>query len=98
MPRDQLLVLAGGTQAERVSAMSRLAQGSHRWIEIEHADTVILSSRIIPGCERAVHGMTCDLLRRGARVHTRLSELRVHASGHASQAEQEHMIELLRPS
>jgi ribonuclease J len=98
VPRDQLLVLAGGTQAERVSAMARLAQGNHRWLEIEHGDTVVLSSRIIPGCERAVHGMTCDMLRRGARVHTRLSEPRVHASGHASHAEQQHMIELTRPS
>jgi ribonuclease J len=97
MPRERLLVLAGGTQAERVSAMQRLAQGNHRWLELERGDTVILSSRIIPGCERAVHGMICDLLRRGAHVHTRITEPRVHASGHASSAEQSHMIELLRP-
>jgi ribonuclease J len=97
VPREQLLVLAGGTQAERVSAMQRLAQGNHRWLEIERGDAVIMSSRIIPGCERAVHVMICDLLRRGARVHTRVTEPRVHASGHASYAEQAHMIELLRP-
>jgi ribonuclease J len=56
-----------------------------------------MSSRIIPGCERAVHTMICDLLRRGAHVHTRLNAPKVHASGHASYAEQAHMIELLRP-
>lgn len=98
IPREQLLVLAGGTQAERVSAMQRLAQGNHRWLEIERGDTVVMSSRIIPGCERAVHTMICDLLRRGAHLHTRVTEPHVHASGHASHAEQAHMIELLRPN
>ena len=98
VPREQLLVLAGGTQAERASALFRLSQGNHRWLDVEPGDTVIMSSRIIPGCERAVHSMTCDLLRRGARVHTRLDRPYVHASGHASYAEQARMINLVRPN
>jgi len=96
-PRERLLVLAGGTQAERASALCRVAQGTHRWLDVEVGDTVVLSSRVIPGYERAVQGMLCNLLRRGARIHTRLSDPEVHTSGHASHAEQEHMIQLLRP-
>ena len=96
-PRDRVLVLAGGTQAERASAMYRIAQGTHRWLDIESGDTVIMSSRTIPGYERAVQGLLCNLLRRGARVHTRFSNPHVHSSGHASYAEQQRMIELLRP-
>ncbi len=96
-PRDHVLVLAGGTQAERASAMYRIAQGTHRWLDIETGDTVIMSSRTIPGYERAVQALLCDLLRRGARVHTQFSDPHVHSSGHASHAEQQRMIELLRP-
>jgi len=96
-PRERVLILAGGTQAERASALYRIAQGTHRWIDIEAGDTVIMSSRTIPGYERAVQGLMCDLLRRGARIHTRLSEPHIHSSGHASYAEQLRMVELLRP-
>jgi ribonuclease J len=96
-PRDELIVLAGGTQAEPASALMRLASDSHRDLAIEPGDTVVLSSRAIPGNERAVAVMTNDILRRGAKLHTRLSDPRVHTSGHASQAEQRHMIELVRP-
>jgi ribonuclease J len=96
-PRDRLLILAGGTQAERPSAMYRLAQGTHRWLDVEALDTLILSSRVIPGYERAVQEMICNLLRRGVNIHTRLSDPLVHSSGHASRAEQQRMIELIRP-
>ncbi len=97
-PRERVLVLAGGTQAERASAMYRIAQGNHRWFDIEAGDTVIMSSRTIPGYERAVQSLLCDLLRRGARIHTRFSDPHIHSSGHASHAEQRRMIELLRPN
>jgi ribonuclease J len=96
-PRDRVLVLAGGTQAERASALFRIAQGTHRWLDIEVGDTVVMSSRTIPGYERAVQSLLCDLLRRGARLHTRLTDPHVHSSGHASHAEQLRMVELLRP-
>ena len=96
-PRERVLVLAGGTQAERASALYRIAQGTHRWLDIEPGDTVVMSSRTIPGYERAVQSLLCDLLRRGAKIHTRLSDRNVHSSGHASYAEQQRMIELLKP-
>jgi ribonuclease J len=97
-PREALIVLAGGSQAERNSAMARLASGVHPMLEIEPGDTVAFSSRIIPGNERAVYMMMSDLLRRGARLHTRISDPDVHTSGHAGRSEQRQMIELTRPS
>lgn len=96
-PRSELLVLAGGSQAERNSAMQRLASGVHPMLEIEPGDTVAFSARVIPGNERAVYNMMSDLLRRGARLHTRLSDPDVHTSGHAGRSEQQRMIELTRP-
>lgn len=97
-PREQLLVIVGGTQAERNSGLRRLASHDHRWLVVEPGDTVILSSRTIPGNERAVRDMQCDLLRMGARVISRETHPEVHTSGHAARSEQRRMIDLLRPS
>ena len=97
MPREQVLVLAGGSQAEPASAMARLARGAHHLLTVEAGDTVVLSSRIIPGNERPVIDMVCQLLRLGARVHTRITDPDVHTSGHAGRTEQRRMMELIRP-
>jgi ribonuclease J len=97
LDRRELLVLAGGTQAEPNSAMSKLASGSHRDLTLDAGDTVIFSSRIIPGNERAVLNMQDELLRRGLVVHTRASIPEVHTSGHAGRSEQARMLELSRP-
>ncbi|HLV22532.1 MAG TPA: ribonuclease J [Polyangiaceae bacterium] len=96
-PRDELLVLAGGSQAERNSAMRRIAGGTYPYMEIEAGDDVILSSRIIPGNERGVFEMMADLLRRGVHLHSRISDPDVHTSGHAGRSEQLRMLELTRP-
>ncbi|MGC4091658.1 MAG: ribonuclease J [Polyangiaceae bacterium] len=97
LPRSKLLVLAGGTQAEKNSALRRLSLGTHQALSLDAGDTVILSSRAIPGNERPVSGMINDLLRAGMRVHSRLTEPAVHTSGHAGRSEQARMIELLQP-
>ncbi|HEY3235840.1 MAG TPA: ribonuclease J [Polyangiaceae bacterium] len=97
LPREQLLVLAGGTQAERNSALRRLAGGTHPLLSVETGDTVILSSRIIPGNERPVHDMMTDLLRKGATLHSWRTDPAVHTSGHAGRSEQSRIIEWLRP-
>lgn len=96
-PRERLLVIVGGTQAERNSGLRRLASGDHRWLAVQRGDTVIMSSRTIPGNERAVRDMQCDLLRAGARVISRETHPDVHTSGHAARSEQRRMIDLLRP-
>ncbi len=96
-PRDNLLVLAGGSQAERNSALARLGADTHNHLAIEAGDTVILSARIIPGNERVVYTLMSTLLRKGAVLHTRVTEPGVHTSGHAVREEQQRMLELLRP-
>jgi len=95
--RDTVLVLAGGTQGEGASAMRRLASQTHQHLRLEAGDTVIHSARVIPGNERVVHEMFCDLLRQGVRLHTRHSDPGVHTSGHAGKSEQAQMIEWLKP-
>jgi ribonuclease J len=97
MAPNELIVLAGGTQAERGSALRRLASGEHPLLSLGRGDTVILSSRVIPGNERPVFAMQNDLLRRGVTLHTRLTEPDVHTSGHAGRSEQRRMMELVRP-
>jgi len=97
MPRSALLVLAGGPQGESASAMARLAAGNHPDLAIEPEDSVVLSSRTIPGNERPVFEMVANAMRRHARVHTRVTDPDVHTSGHATRAEQAKMLDLIRP-
>ena len=97
MKRERVLILAGGTQAERLSAMRRLADGVHPLLTLSEGDTVILSSRVIPGNDRPVIAMVNALHRRGLTVHTRVTEPGVHTSGHAGRSEQSRMLELTRP-
>jgi ribonuclease J len=98
IPKQQLIVLAGGSQAEKNSGMRRVASGTHPAFQIEDGDAVIFSSRIIPGNDRPVFEMMADLLRRGARLHTRITDPGVHTSGHAGRSEQLRMLDLIRPS
>jgi len=97
MPRERVLVLAGGTQAEHGSAMRRLSLGTHPVLRLDEGDTVIFSSRAIPGNERAVFGMMNDLLRQGVRVHSRATDPALHTSGHPGRSELERMLALVRP-
>ncbi|APR83043.1 Ribonuclease J2 (endoribonuclease in RNA processing) [Minicystis rosea] len=97
IPRDKLLVIASGTQAERGSALTRLANGTHQHLRIDPGDVVILSSRIIPGNDRVVYDLMGDLLRAGVELVSRITDRRIHASGHAHRDEQRRMIELTRP-
>ncbi len=97
MPRNELLVLAGGTQAEHGSAMRRLSLGAHPALRLEAGDTVIFSSRAIPGNERIVSGMMNDLLRLGVEVHSRFTDPDLHTSGHPGRSELTRMIALVRP-
>jgi ribonuclease J len=97
MPRERVLVVASGTQAERMSTLTRLAAGTHPALRLDEGDTVILSSRIIPGNDRPVFDMMADFLRLGVKLVTRVTEPRVHTSGHAHRDEQLRMIELTRP-
>jgi len=97
-PPNQVLVLISGTQGEPMSALSRAAVETHKHAKIEPGDTVVLSSRIIPGNEKAIYRVIDHLFRRGAHViYEDGSKPPVHVSGHASQEELKLIINLVRP-
>jgi len=96
LPPEQVCIISTGSQGEPMSALIRIAMDDHKQIKLEKGDTVILSSRVIPGNERAISELINHLYRRGAEVfHERVSE--VHVSGHASQEELKLMLNLVRP-
>jgi ribonuclease J len=97
-PVDQLLVLISGTQGEPMSALSRAAVDSHRHAHIDAGDTVVLSSRIIPGNEKGIFRVIDHLYRRDANViYDDGSNGLIHVSGHGSQEEMRLLINLVRP-
>ena len=89
-------LLTTGSQGEPLSALSRIASGAHSQIQITAGDTVILSSRVIPGNERTISRLIDNLSRRGAEVHYEAISC-VHVSGHACQDELQLMLNLVRP-
>jgi len=97
-PVDQLLVLISGTQGEPMSALSRAAVDNHKHARIEKGDTVVLSSRIIPGNEKGIFRVIDHLYRRDANViYDDGSHGLIHVSGHGSQEEMRLLINLVRP-
>ena len=92
----QLTLLTTGSQGEPLSALIRIAVGDHRQVQMAPDDAVILSSRIIPGNERAISSMINHMYRRGAAVYHAGSD-GVHVSGHASQEELKLLLRLVRP-
>jgi ribonuclease J len=98
LPPEKVCVLISGTQGEPMSALSRAAVDNHKHAHIEKGDTVVLSSRIIPGNEKAIYRMIDHLFRRQAYViYDDGSSPPVHVSGHASQEELKLIINLVRP-
>lgn len=96
LPRDQVVVVTTGSQGEPLSVLSRMAMDDYKPIPLEEGDTVILSSRSIPGNEKAIARLINLLYRRGAEVfYQETSE--VHVSGHASEEELKLVLSLTRP-
>lgn len=88
--------LTTGSQGEPLSVLHRVALDDHKSIKIQPGDTVILSSKFIPGNEKTISNLINHLYRRGAEVHyEKVSE--IHVSGHASQEELKTMLQLTRP-
>jgi ribonuclease J len=98
LPPQRVCVLISGTQGEPMSALSRAAVDSHKHAKIDSGDTVLLSSRIIPGNERPIYRMIDHLFRREAHViYEDGSKPPVHVSGHASREELKLLINLVKP-
>ncbi len=97
-PPEKLCVLISGTQGEPMSALSRAAVDNHKHAKIEKGDTVVLSSRIIPGNEKTIYRMIDHLFRREAHViYEDGTSPPIHVSGHASQEELKLIINLVKP-
>ncbi len=93
----KVTVLISGTQGEPMSALSRVAVDNHKHISAERGDTVVLSSRIIPGNEKPIYRMVDHLARRGADVMYGSMNPPLHVSGHASAEELRLVLNLVRP-
>jgi ribonuclease J len=95
-PDNEIVMVMTGSQGEPMSALARMAAGSHKQIKIKHDDTVILSSKFIPGNEKAIANIINNLYKRGADViYEKISA--IHVSGHAFQEELKLMINLVKP-
>jgi ribonuclease J len=93
---DKVIIITTGSQGEPMSALVRMATGIHRHIKIKKKDTVILSSKHIPGNEKAIASIINKLYRRGAEVvYSKIAQ--IHASGHAHQEELKLMLNLTKP-
>ena len=93
---NQLVIITTGSQGEPMSALTRMAAGEHRKVEITPNDLVIISATPIPGNEKFVSKVIDDLMQIGAEVvYSSLAD--IHVSGHACQEEQKLILSLARP-
>lgn len=96
LPRDKALMICTGSQGEPRSALARIAREEHPNVALEPGDTVVFSSRIIPGNERAIGDLQNQLVRLGVDVVTERDHM-VHVSGHPAREELVSMYQWVRP-
>lgn len=95
-PRKDVIVLSTGSQGEHRSALIRMANGEHAQVQLQKGDLVLMSSKFIPGNEKAIGRMINQLFKQGAEVlYEAVHD--IHVSGHATRPELKHMLEWTRP-
>ena len=95
-PDDSLVIITTGSQGEPMSALTRMASGEHRKVQITPNDLIIISANPIPGNEKYISKVIDDLMSIGAEViYNALQD--IHVSGHACQEEQKLMLTLVKP-
>ena len=95
-PDNEIIIVTTGSQGEPLSALARMAAGNHKQIKTRKGDTVILSSKFIPGNEKAIGNIINNLYRQGADViYEKISD--IHVSGHGFREELKLMINLVKP-
>ena len=96
LPKDKVVIVSTGSQGENMSAMYRMAFSTHRQVEIQPGDRIIISASAIPGNEKAISRIINELYRKGAEVVYEKSE-GLHVSGHACQEELKIVHALTKP-
>jgi ribonuclease J len=96
VPDDEIVILITGSQGEPRSALSRVAMDTHPRVALGEGDTVLFSSRVIPGNERAIGTVQDNLVRRGVNLMTDADHL-VHVSGHPARDELRRLYRLVKP-
>ncbi len=96
LTRDKIVILATGSQGEPRAALARMAEGEHPEVKLDRDDTVIFSSRTIPGNEREVNGIINGLVMQGVKVITD-RDAPIHASGHPRRGEVSQMYDWIQP-
>jgi ribonuclease J len=96
VPDDNVLILITGSQGEPRSALARVAMDTHPRVALGEGDTVVFSSRVIPGNERAIGAVQDNLVRRGVHLMTEADHL-VHVSGHPARDELRRIYRLVKP-
>ena len=96
LPDETVVMITTGSQGEPMSSLTRMAQNRHKGLKVKKGDTVILSSRFIPGNEKAITTIINNLYRMGAEVvYEKVSH--IHTSGHVYKEELKLMLNLVRP-
>lgn len=96
IPDEQLTILSTGSQGEPMSALALMASSRHKYLKIKQGDTIIFSSRFIPGNEKAINQLINGFCRLGAEVmYEKVAD--VHVSGHAGEKELRSMLNLAKP-
>ncbi|EJW97966.1 ribonuclease J 1, partial [gut metagenome] len=97
IPDDKVCLLCTGSQGEPLAALSRIVNGTHRYIHLKPTDTVVFSSNPIPGNDVSVNKIVDKLFRSGATVLNKSVLNNLHTTGHASKQEQMLMLQLIKP-
>jgi ribonuclease J len=97
-PPDRIVALATGAQGDEFAALMRMSNKTHKYFKITPRDTVLLSSSIIPGNEKAVQKLKDNLARQGAKIiHYRSSDVYIHSTGHGNRGELEWLHKKINP-
>lgn len=95
-PENKIIVICTGAQGEGEAVLMRIANREHKYVQLHQGDSVIFSSSVIPGNERAVQGLKDVLMAQGAKIfHSQLMD--IHASGHAQAEDLKLMMNLVKP-
>jgi ribonuclease J len=98
IPRDRVVALVTGSQGEAQAALARIAKGEHPYVKFDNGDSIVFSSRTIPGNEDAVIRIQNQLADRGIAIITESADGAIHASGHPRRGELTRMYRLTRPA